>query len=496
MNGRQADEKLGPTTKLSAQQVVSAASLFLEKCVAFFVTTSIGLAFIALLWRRLRNTPFRPADIDAAFSIPQSISSVILLRRTPKLWLVTLVGLIAWIVPFATLQTPGSLTTMLVPWTRYTTYDVFVVNYEQAPLYIQGQDFHDNWMIMNWDSNLTELPTPRFQSEMPQLDTVARQVLAQQAFTPWESPCPGNCTFSMIVTAPSLSCNTSDLGWGNLLGQCTDPTCFLFSSFYNSTAALDMAMWTEETYKESDLWHLMWPNGSATCVLVNTTYPVEVTFLEKSNRPSVVLSSQRTQLKRLANVIDSYNPDIQHTLDGDFWANYHQLSLALAMASSLGTAYTDYPNSKDSSTWGAGGVMYQWNGIHLVANQSYVLAATFSHPSNSLNVPPIQLLEMTDVIAGIDELFFNLSLSLIGVPEFQTVVPTNCSVTTFVQAFSYRPIVLWRVYAPILGVGLIMAIVGAASIVGGAAAGRDFSDFAAALKVGGGWEGFPGSIQS
>jgi hypothetical protein len=484
VNGKQADKQLQPGVKLDTQSFVSGWSIFLEKCTSFFLTTAIGFAFVSLLWRRLKDTAFKPAEIDAAFSVPRNITSIVVLRKAPKLWFVTLIGIIAWLVPIASLTTPGSLTTKLTPWKGNMTFDVFVVDYERAPPYRRGVPFNDSWMIMDWDDDLDTLPTPRFTSEMPQLDNIARQVLAQQAFTPWQSPCPGNCTFPIDLQAPGLQCNLSDVGWMEFFDSCNAPTCFLFSSLYNSTAALERSMWTNETYMERDRWQLMWTNGSATCVLTNMSYPLEITFLEKSNRPSIRLSSAPRRLNLLADVMDSYNPNINRRLDGKFWANYHQVSLALAVASSMGTTFVDYYSSNDSSKWGPGGVMFHQEGVHLVSNQSYALAATFVQASNGANVPNQDLLRMTNVIDGLNELMLNLSMSLIGTAEFQTTRSTTCSVTTFVQAFNYNPWVLWRAYLPALVVGLGIVVAGVIVIQQGGAAGSSFSDFAGALKVG------------
>jgi hypothetical protein len=128
--------------------------------------------------------------------------------------------------------------------------------------------------------------------------------------------------------------------------------------------------------------------------------------------------------------------------------------------------------------------MFHQEGVHLVSNQSYALAATFVQASNGANVPNQDLLRMTNVIDGLNELMLNLSMSLIGTAEFQTTRPTTCSVTTFVQAFSYNPWVLWRAYLPALVVGLGIVVAGVIVIQQGGAAGSSFSDFAGALKVG------------
>jgi hypothetical protein len=481
--GQRADVQLTRHATFNLQTWVSAWSIFLEKCTSFFLCSAIGLAFVALLWRRLRNTPFQPAEIDAAFSVPKNITAIVVLRKAPKLWVVTLVGIVVWLVPIASLTTPGSMTTMLKPWDSQSPYNVYVVDYERVPAYQVGTPFNDSWMLMDWDENLQTLPTPRFISEMPQLDNIARQVLAQQAFTPWISPCPGNCSFAMDLQVPALQCNRSDTGWMDSFSSCTNPTCFLFSSLYNSTAALQESLWENDTYLERDLWHLMWPNGSATCVLVNTTYPLYVTFLEKSNRPTIERRGEPTPRNLLADVMSSYNPDTNHQLDPVFWSNYHQVALAMSVAAAVGTTYADYYGSNDSSQWGQGGVMYQKQGIHLVSNQSFALAATFSHVSNNRNVPPEALLIMDDVVLGLNDLMLNTSMSLIGTPEFRTTLVTNCTVTTFVQAFSYKVWVLWRAYLPALIVGLGIVVAGAIVIQKGEATGTNFSDFATALKV-------------
>jgi hypothetical protein len=72
-----------------------------------------------------------PAQIDSAFSLPRNLLAFKTIFTVPALWFVGLMATLMWLMPLASLQSVGSLTTRVVPHSDVESCDVPSVNFAQ-----------------------------------------------------------------------------------------------------------------------------------------------------------------------------------------------------------------------------------------------------------------------------------------------------------------------------------------------------------------------------
>lgn len=73
------------------------------------ICMSMGIAFIASLWRRLGSHALTLAELDAAFSLQKSLQGFTKFRMIGQIWIPALLAMLIWIVPLTSIKSPASL---------------------------------------------------------------------------------------------------------------------------------------------------------------------------------------------------------------------------------------------------------------------------------------------------------------------------------------------------------------------------------------------------
>lgn len=172
--------------------------------VRFFLVMAVGVAFAQVLWRRLLRNEFSISSIDSVTQLLTSIFDILSFRTLWQHRLLGALGLISWMLPFATIVPPATLSVQPMTNARldYNTMDLPFIDFSKSTfskLYVSGID---NFR----DSAPTNIDHYYFGGSMDDLSTLARVVALQGTINPIQPPTL-NSSYNLPFFGPALSCN-------------------------------------------------------------------------------------------------------------------------------------------------------------------------------------------------------------------------------------------------------------------------------------------------
>jgi len=161
--------------------------------------TSVGTAYVQLLWHTLRGQRLSIMEIDSLFSLLYSALDFFNFKAIRGHYLLVILGFVAWTLPLAVILPPATLTVELSQQASY------------SPQTFGVPDWNDGgWALQNSPNPSDFIPAAiEYNGAQPALKRTAQMTVFQDSISSIAAPSL-NSSYTLNFIAPSLSCESTD----------------------------------------------------------------------------------------------------------------------------------------------------------------------------------------------------------------------------------------------------------------------------------------------